>query len=160
MGNSASARIDPGELGRELAALERIKACTVERVLKQGPPETTELVREPAGGPGAGDLRIRKTFEGDGGVGAAYETLARAQAAGAACTRLPRVRACAQVGETRFVLLDYVGRRGPSGRSWRGPGLCPPRRRSMWRLKSAGRPKSSMRCPPGRLSIATSSLRT
>lgn len=108
MGNSASARIDPGELGRELAALERIKACTVERVLKQGPPETTELVREPAGGPGAGDLRIRKTFEGDGGVGAAYETLARAQAAGAACDRLPRVRACAQVGETRFVLLDYV----------------------------------------------------
>lgn len=108
MGNSASARIDPGKLGRELAALERIKACTVERVLKQGPPETTELVREPAGGPGAGDLRIRKTFEGDGGVGAAYETLARAQAAGTACTRLPRVRACAQVGETRFVLLDYV----------------------------------------------------
>ena len=108
MGNSAPARIDPGELGRELAALERIKACTVERVLKQGPPETTELVREPAGGPGAGDLRIRKTFEGDGGVGAAYETLARAQAAGTACTRLPRVRACAQVGETRFVLLDYV----------------------------------------------------
>lgn len=108
MGNSASARIDPGELGRELAALERIQACTVERVLKQGPPETTELVREPAGGPGAGDLRIRKTFEGDGGVGAAYETLARAQAAGAACDRLPRVRACAQVGETRFVLLDYV----------------------------------------------------
>jgi serine/threonine protein kinase len=108
MGNSASARIDPGELGRELAALERIKACTVERVLKQGPPETTELVREPAEGTGAGTLRIRKTFEGDGGVGVAYETLARAQAAGAVCTRLPRVRACAQVGETRFVLLDYV----------------------------------------------------
>lgn len=108
MGNSAFAHIDPGELGRELAALERIKACTVERVLKQGPPETTELVREPAEGSGAGDLCIRKTFEGDGGVGASYEMLARAQAAGAACDRLPRMRACAQVGETRFVLLDYV----------------------------------------------------
>ena len=108
MGNSAPARIDPGELGRELAALERIEACAVERVLKQGPPETTELVREAAEGLGAGALRIRKTFEGDGAVGAAYEALARAQAAGAACDRLPRVRACAQVGETRFVLLDYV----------------------------------------------------
>lgn len=107
MGSSASARL-VADAGRELAALERIEACTVERVLKQGPPETTELVREPNGGPGAGALRIRKTFEGEGGLGSAYELLADAQATGAACERLPRVRACARVGETRFVLLDYV----------------------------------------------------
>jgi hypothetical protein len=93
-------------LGRELDALDLIGSCEVERVLKQGPPETTELVRLP--GEGAGTRGIRKTFEGDEGTGAAYRVLAEAQKEGRACDRLPRVRAVAEMGATRFVLLDYV----------------------------------------------------
>ena len=108
MGNRAWGHVDAGDLGRELDALDLIGSCEVERVLKQGPPETTELVRLPGAGEGAGARGIRKTFEGDEGTGAAYRALAKAQKEGRACDRLPRVRAVARVGATRFVLLDYV----------------------------------------------------
>ena len=106
MGNRARGHVDAGDLGRELAALDLIESCEVARVLKQGPPETTELVRLP--GEGTGTRGIRKTFEGDEGPGAAYRVLAKAQEEGRACDRLPRVRAVAEMGATRFVLLDYV----------------------------------------------------
>ncbi|MEE0844795.1 MAG: protein kinase [Eggerthellaceae bacterium] len=78
------------ELEQYLATLERDQGYRVERVLKTGDSETTEVVVADEG-PYSGKPLIRKRFKAESGLGSAYTRIWEAQQQGATFLHVPRI---------------------------------------------------------------------
>lgn len=78
------------ELEQYLASLERDQGYRVERVLKAGDSETTEVVVADEG-PYSGKPLIRKRFKAESGLGSAYTRIWEAQQQGATFLHVPRI---------------------------------------------------------------------
>ena len=130
---TASAQDD--DLARFMASFDRDGAYRVERVLKESPFETTELVTfSGANGSSLGPF-VRKRIDAAAGLGSAYESLFAAQASGSRFVHLPRIIDCRHEGDELTVVMEYVrgrtleelvGERGASERLARAvmPGIC------------------------------------
>ncbi len=116
------------ELADYLESLERDSCLRVERVLKESPSETTELVVSASK---AGPYRspvVRKSFtaSGTGGACSLYRSLAGAYKQGKRFRHLPCVYDCYEVDGKMVVLMEYV--EGPTLREFVGEGsqrACP-----------------------------------
>ena len=123
------------ELNRYLDNLSGGTSFRVEKVLKEGALETTELVwLVGCGGDETGPF-IRKTIADHPGLGQAYRRLFDAQQRGQRFLYLPRVVDCREVDDSPMVVMEYVrgvtlaqlvGNQGPSLGLARGvfPFIC------------------------------------
>lgn len=96
------------ELEAYLDTLERGSRYHVERVIKTEPSGSTEIVSLERSETAQGDLFIRKRFNTDSGLGAAYQRIWEAQREGRRFNHLPRVRECYSTGQELVVVSDYV----------------------------------------------------
>ena len=92
-----------------LEALAHDELYVVDAVLKETEYERTERVFLPGaeGEPDQGPF-IRKYFSSDSGMGGEYERIWRAQQAGVRFDHLPRVYECADLGEWRVVVMEFI----------------------------------------------------
>lgn len=96
------------ELQSYLAAIETDARYRVERVVKSGPVESTEIVSLEAPERGQENLFIRKRFHADSGLGGAYQRIWEAQREGRRFTHLPYVRDCYSTGQELVVVSDFM----------------------------------------------------
>ena len=92
-----------------LEALSRDESFRVDAVLKEGGGERTERVYLPGaeGEPEQGPF-IRKYFSPDCGMGGEYERVWRVQQAGGRFVHLPRIYECADLGDRRVVVMEFI----------------------------------------------------
>lgn len=111
------------ELKIYLDALQRDKSYRVERVLKEGSAEKTELVYFVGACGGERGPFVRKRFAAGFGLGDAYLRIWKAQLSGVRFAHLPRIEECYSTGDQLVVvaefvqgetLADAVDRHGPS----------------------------------------------
>ena len=97
------------ELEAYLQALERDDAYRVERVLKQGEVESTELVWFQGEHGAARGPFVRKRFARDSGLGGAYRRIWEAQCAGMRFLYIPRVEECYETASEFVAVSEFVG---------------------------------------------------
>lgn len=96
------------ELKSYLKSLEHDDCYRVERVLKEGSCETTELVFfKGADGSELGPF-VRKRFSVSSGLGGAYRRIYQAQNSGRRFFHLPRIEECYTAGEDFVVVSEYI----------------------------------------------------
>lgn len=96
------------ELTEYLDALARDDCYRVDAVLKDGAFETTQRVYFVGGNGAEHGPYVRKRFDGDAGLGTAYERIWMAQRAGRRFLHLPRILDCYTAGEHRVVVMEHV----------------------------------------------------
>lgn len=98
----------PDELAEHLDALARDDCYRVDAVLKEGALETTQRVFFVGANGAEQGPYVRKYFNGDAGLGAAYGRIWKAQRAGSRFLHLPYVVDCYAAGEQRAVVMEHV----------------------------------------------------
>ena len=96
------------ELESYLSALAREGDFRVDRVLKESPFETTEIVSFVGAGGSAMGPFVRKRIARDAGLGSAYEDIFAAQRVGRRFLHIPTVHECYRTDEDLVVIMEYV----------------------------------------------------
>lgn len=96
------------ELAQHLDSLARDDCYRVDAVLKESACEATQKVYfVGANGAEQGPF-VRKYFDGDSGLGAAYERIWQAQRSGVRFLHLPRIVECYALGADSAVIMEFV----------------------------------------------------
>lgn len=97
-----------GDITSYLNAIDRDACYRVDAVLKESPFETTERVYFVGSNGAEQGPYVRKRFDGESGMGRAYERLLEAQASGRRFLHLPRVIDCYDLGRERAAVMEFV----------------------------------------------------